>query len=41
MDSITKENTSDVYLDLSDYLGGLVLKEEQKLAVEALLSEKR
>ena len=27
-------------LDLSDHFGGLVLKEEQKLAVEALLSRK-
>ena len=40
MDSVTKENTIDVSLDLSDHLGGLVLKEEQKLAVEALLSVK-
>ena len=40
MDSVTKENTIDVPLDLSDHLGGLVLKEEQKLAVEALLSGK-
>ena len=39
-DSVTKENTIDVYLDLSDHVGGLVLKEEQKLAVEALLSGK-
>ena len=40
MDSVTNENTIDVSLDLSDHLGGLVLKEEQKLAVEALLSGK-
>ena len=40
MDSVTKENAIDVSLDLSDHLGGLVLKEEQKLAVEALLSGK-
>ena len=40
MDSVTKENTIDVSLDVSEHLGGLVLKEEQKLAVEALLSGK-
>lgn len=40
MDSVTKENTIDLSLDLSDHLGGLVLKEEQKLAMEALLSGK-
>ena len=40
MDSVTKEITVDASLDLSDHLGGLVLKEEQKLAVEALLSGK-
>lgn len=40
MDSVTKENTIDLSLDLSDHLGGLVLKEEQKLAVKALLSGK-
>ena len=40
MDSVTKEITVDTSLDLSDHLGGLVLKEEQKLAVEALLSRK-
>ena len=40
MDSVTKENTIIASLDLSDNLGGLVLKEEQKLAVEALLSGK-
>ena len=38
--TVTKENTMDATLDLSDHLGGLVLKEEQKLAVEALLSGK-
>ena len=37
MDSVTKENTINVSLDLSDHLSSLVLKEEQKLAVEALL----
>ena len=36
MDSVTKEITVDASLDLSDHLRGLVLKEEQKLAVEAL-----
>ena len=36
----TKENTIDDSLDLSHHRGGLVLKEEQKLAVEALLSGK-
>jgi len=40
MDSVTKENTIDVSLDLSDHLGGSVLKEEQKLAVKVLLSGK-
>ena len=40
MDSVRKENTIDASLHLSDHLGGLVLKEEQKLAVEALLSGK-
>ena len=34
------EITVDVSLDLRDHLGGLVLKEEQKLAVVALLSGK-
>ena len=38
--TVTEENTMDATLDLSDHLGGLVLKEEQKLAVEALLSGK-
>ena len=37
---VTKENTIDVSLDLSDHLGSLVFKEEQKLVVEALLSGK-
>lgn len=37
MASVTKESNSDVFVNLSDHLGGLVLKEEQKLAVEALL----
>ena len=40
MDSVTKEITVDASLDLSDHLRGLVLKEEQKLAVEVLLSGK-
>ena len=40
IDSVTKEITVDVSLNLSDHLGGLVLKEEQKLAVVALLSGK-
>ena len=31
-----RERGSDVFVNLSDQLGGLVLKEEQKLAVEAL-----
>ena len=35
-----RESSSDVFVNLSDQLGGLVLKEEQKLAVEAL-SRKR
>ena len=39
-DSVTKEIIVDASLDLSDHHGGLVLKEEQKLAVEALLSGK-
>ena len=38
MASVMKESSSDVFVKLSDQLGGLVLKEEQKLAVEALLS---
>lgn len=37
MDSVTNENTIDASLDLSDHLGDLVRKEEQKLAVETLL----
>ena len=40
MDLITKENAINAFLDLSDHLGRLFLKEEQKLAVEALLSGK-
>ena len=40
MDLVTKENSIDVSLDLSNHLGGLVLKEEQKLVVEVLLSGK-
>ena len=40
MDSVTKENTIDVSLNLSDHLSSLVLKEEQKIAVDALLSGK-
>ena len=40
MDSVTKEITVDASLDLSDHLGGLVLKEEQKLAVERCCREK-
>ena len=36
MDLITIENTINAFLDLSDHLRRLVLKEEQKLAVEAL-----
>ena len=35
-----KESSSDVLVNLSDQVGGLVLKEGQKLAVEALLSGK-
>ena len=31
-----RESIGDVFVNLSDQLGGLVLKEEQKLAVEAL-----
>ena len=40
MASVVKDSSSDVFVKLSDQLGGLVLKEEQKLAVEALLSGK-
>ena len=40
MASVVKDSSSDVYVKLSNQLGGLVLKEEQKLAVEALLSGK-
>ena len=38
--SVVKESSSDVFVNLSDQVGGLVLKEGQKLAVEALLSGK-
>ena len=37
---VTKENSGDVFVNLCDQLGGSVLKEEHKLAVEALLSGK-
>ena len=40
MASVAKDSSSDVFVKLSNQLGGLVLKEEQKLAVEALLSGK-
>ena len=40
MASVVKESSSNVFVNLSDQLGGLVLKEEQKSAVEALLSGK-
>ena len=40
MASVTKENSSDVSVNLRDQLGRLVLKEEHKLAVEVLLSVK-
>ena len=40
MASVVKDSKSDVFVKLSDQLGGLVLNEEQKLAVEALLSGK-
>ena len=40
MASVVKESSRDVFVNLSDQVGGLVLKEEQKLAVEALLSGK-
>ena len=40
MTSVVKESSSDVFVNLSDQFGGLSLKEEQKLAVEALLSGK-
>ena len=36
-----RESSSDVFVNLSDQLGGLVLKEEQKLAVEAPFSENK
>ena len=38
MASVVKESNSDVFVNLSDQLGGFGLKEEQKLAVKALLS---
>ena len=37
MASVVKDSSSDVSVKLSDQLGGLVLKEEQKLAVDVLL----
>ena len=37
MASVVKESSSDVFVNLSDQLGGLLLKEEQKPAVEVLL----
>ena len=40
MASVMKESNSDDFVNLSNQLGSLVLKEEQKLAVEALLSGK-
>ena len=40
MASVVKDSSSDVFVKFSDQLGGLVLEEEQKLAVEALLSGK-
>ena len=40
MVSVVKESSSDVFVNLSDQVGGLVFKEGQKLAVEALLSGK-
>ena len=40
MASVVKDSSSAALVKLSDQLGGLVLKEEQKLAVEALLSGK-
>ena len=40
MVSVVKESSSDVFVNLSDQVGGLVLNEGQKLAVEALLSGK-
>ena len=40
MASVMKENSGDVIVNLSDQLGSSVLKEEHKLAVEALLSGK-
>ena len=40
MDSVTKKNTIGASFDLSDHLGGSIFREEEKLAVEVLLSEK-
>ena len=40
MASVVKDSSSNVVVNLSDQLGGLVFKEEQKLTVEALLSGK-
>ena len=40
MVSVVKESSSDVFVNLSDQVGGLVLKEGQELAVEALLSRR-
>ena len=37
---VVKESSSDVFVNLSDQLSSLVLKEERKLAIEALLSGK-
>ena len=38
MASVVKESSSNVFINSSNQLGSLILKEEQKLAVEALLS---
>ena len=40
MASVVKESSNEVFVNLSNQLGGLVLKEEQKLAVEALVTGK-
>ena len=40
MVSVVKESSSDIFVNLSDQVAGLALKEGQKLAVEALLSGK-
>ena len=37
---VTTENSGNVFVNLSDQLGGLVLKEKKRLAVEALPSGK-